>query len=875
VSVIGHVSSVAPELVEREPALASLRDALRDVASGTGRLVLLGGEAGVGKTALVDSFLTETDGGARVLRGACDPLFTPRPLGPIVDIAETLGGSLRDLVTTGSIPYRVAEKLLAELATTESIVVLEDMHWADEATLDVFRVVARRVQRTPTLVVATYRDDELNPEHPLRVVIGGLATAGGVRRLHLECLTPDGVARMAEPYDVDPSELYRMTSGNPFFVTEALAASPNVIPDSVRDAVLARVAGLSACGQELVQAASIAPSGAELWLLEELVQSADDGVGECLGSGTLTTVGDRIAFRHELGRRAVEESLTPDRRAALHRRALDVLESRPDASSDVARLAHHADAGQDADAVLRLAPEAAVRAASVGAHREAAAQYRRALHYAGGLPLAERARLHERYSNECYLTDETNESMDALRAAADLYEELGDQLNRGATLGRLATVLWCPGRGEEGRRVGGTSVALLEELGPTRELAFAYDHMAFLARMNSDLESAANWSSKAESVAATLEDAQLVEWTSGGREILEITSGSSGAISKYLARADQARAERRSRKLVDILEALVLALLPHHGHTLSRGYVEEGLVVSRESGHDLAHLYFLAHKASIELERGEWAGGGDVAEIVLGERFVSTFPRTVAMVVLGLVRARRGDPDVWPLLDAARGLSDPTGELLRIAPVATARGETAWLTGRTDEVGPETDVALRLAQSRAAPWILGELALVRWRAGIDDGLSGRLPEPFGSQLAGRWSEAASMWAELDRPYESALALAEGDTEAQRRALNALNEMGAVPAAAIVARRLRDHGVRGIPRGPRATTKASPAGLTEREAEVLAFVAEGLQNAEIAHQLVLSRRTVDHHVSAILRKLGARTRGEAVANAAQLGLVQYR
>ena len=874
-SVVGHVSSVMPELVEREAALASLRDALHDAEGGAGRLVLLGGEAGVGKTALVDSFLAAASGGVRVLRGACDPLFTPRPLGPIVDVAETLGGALRELVTTGSIPYRVAEELLAELAATESIVVLEDMHWADEATLDVFRVIARRIQRTPALVLATYRDDELNAEHPLRIVIGGLATAGGVRRLHLECLTPEGVARMAEPYDADPSELYRMTSGNPFFVTEALAASPNVIPDSVRDAVLARVAGLSACGQELVQAASIAPSGAELWLLEELVDSADDGVGECLGSGTLTTVGDRIVFRHELGRRAVEESLTPDRRTALHRRALDVLESRPAASSDVARLAHHADAGQDADAVLRLAPEAAVRAASVGAHREAAAQYRRALRYADGLPVAERAQLLERYSNECYLTDETNEAMDALRAAADLYEDLDDQLNEGATLGRLATVLWCPGRGEEGRRVGGESVSLLEELGPTRELAFAYDQMAFLARMNSDLESAAIWASKAESVAATLADAQLVEWTSGGREILQITSGSSAAIPRYLARADRARAEGRTRKLVDILEALVLALLPHQGHTSSRGYVEEGLVISRESGHDLAHLYFLAHKASIELERGEWAGASDVAEIVLGERFVSTFPRTAAMVVLGLVRARRGDPDVWPLLDTARELSEPTGELLRIAPVAAARGETAWLTSRIDDVGPETDVALRLALSRPAPWILGELALVRWRAGIDDGLSDRLPEPYASQLAGRWSEAASMWAELDRPYESALALAEGDTEAQRRALVALNEIGAVPAAAIVARRLRDHGVRGIPRGPRATTKASPAGLTEREAEVLALVAEGRQNAEIADRLVLSRRTVDHHVSAILRKLEARTRGEAVANAAQLGLVQDR
>jgi DNA-binding CsgD family transcriptional regulator len=876
-SVVGEVGSVERELLERDDALAELHEALADARAGRGRIVVVAGEAGVGKSALVQRFLEESGSDARVLVGACDPLFTPRPLGPFVDIAYTTGGQLHELVASGAIPFRIAEVLLEELSESPpTIVVLEDLHWADEATLDVVRLLARRIEDSAVLAIGTYRDDELDARHPLRIVLGSLSSARAVRRVRVLPLSPAGVAQLAEPYEADPEELYRLTSGNPFYVTEVLAGDVTSIPETVRDAVLARAATLSSCALEVLEAVSTTPSGAEPWLLAGLARQRDQDLAECLGSGMLTEADGVVVFRHELARLAIESSVTPERRVLLHQRALATLRARSSAATDAARLAHHADGAGDVEAVLLFAPAAAARASSLAAHREAAAQYRRALRYADGLPLAERAELLERYSSECYLTDETDEAIGALRAAADAYHELGDRLKEGATVGRLATILWCPGRGDEGRQVGLDSVVLLEELGPTRELARAYDQMAFLTRMNADLESAGIWSSKAVAMAKTVADVNAIEWTSGGQEIFEITSGSTAAIAKYRARADLARREGRTHKLVDILEALVLALLPHHGYTQSRGYVEEGLALSRECGHDLAHLYFLAHHAYIELERGRWGEATEVAELALGERFVSTFPRTLAMIALALVRARRGDPDVWPLLDRARDLSEPTGELPRIAPVAVARGEAVWLVGRSDEVAHETDAAFQLALPGTAPWALGELAVVRWRAGIEDELPEDLPEPHRLVLSGDWQAAAAAWESFGCPYDAALALADSHDEgALRAAYDALRELGAKPAAELVARRLRKRGVRGIPRGPRATTKASPAGLTERETEVLALVAEGRQNAEIADRLVLSRRTVDHHVSAILRKLGARTRGEAVANAAQLGLVQDR
>jgi DNA-binding CsgD family transcriptional regulator len=227
---------------------------------------------------------------------------------------------------------------------------------------------------------------------------------------------------------------------------------------------------------------------------------------------------------------------------------------------------------------------------------------------------------------------------------------------------------------------------------------------------------------------------------------------------------------------------------------------------------------------------------------------------------------------VWSPLDEAWRLAQPTGELQRIEPAATARAEAAWLEGRTEVCVDATESAFALALRRRASWIVGELVYWRRRAGIDDELASIVAEPWAAHIAGDWRRAAELWTDLDSPYEAALALADSqDEETIRRGLEELHRLGAQAAAAVVVRRLRERGARGLPRGPRRTTQTNPANLTAREIEVLALVAQGLRNAQIAERLVLSEKTIDHHVSAILRKLGVRTRGEASAQAALLGL----
>jgi DNA-binding CsgD family transcriptional regulator len=301
---------------------------------------------------------------------------------------------------------------------------------------------------------------------------------------------------------------------------------------------------------------------------------------------------------------------------------------------------------------------------------------------------------------------------------------------------------------------------------------------------------------------------------------------------------------------------------------------DAGLAYVGERGYILWKLYLLAYRADADLAQGRWDEATDSAQLILSERWISTKQRTVAHTVLGLVRARRGDPGVWEALDEAWALADGTDEPDRIAPVAAARAEAAWLEGRYDAALEATQAAYELALERRVPRFVGEVAVWRRRARAQEPTPELATDPNDVELAGDWRTAAERWQRLGCPYEAALADAEtGDEEALRRALEDLRALGATAAAAIVARRLREHGVRGVPRGPRPATRSNPAGLTAREAEVLTLVAEGLRNAEVAERLVLSRRTVDHHVSTILRKLSVRTRGEAVAAATEMGALQ--
>jgi DNA-binding CsgD family transcriptional regulator len=415
-------------------------------------------------------------------------------------------------------------------------------------------------------------------------------------------------------------------------------------------------------------------------------------------------------------------------------------------------------------------------------------------------------------------------------------------------------------------------VALLEQLPPAHELAMAYSNVLFLCAMAEDAEGALVWGTRAIELAQRLDDTAVLSHALTSIGAAEFAAGAPGGEEKLLRSLELAEQAGLHEHAARAHVNLAWGALRQRSYVLANRYLEAALEYCTEHGLDLFLLYLLAYVARAELDQGRWSEAVGPADLVLHERSISTSPRVLALVVLGLVRARCGDPEVWPLLDEALALAEPTGELLRIAPVAAARAEAAWLEGEHEAVAEDTEAALSLAVHRQASWVVGELACWRWRAGIREEIPPDAAEPYALQMRGEWARAATLWSEIGCPYEAALALADADADdSLRAALAEFQRFGARPAAAIVARRLRKRGARGLPRGPRPATRENPANLTARELEVLALVAQGLRNAEIAERLFLAQKTVDHHVSAILRKLKVPTRGQASAEAVRLGL----
>jgi DNA-binding NarL/FixJ family response regulator len=852
------------ELLERANELEALASALAAVTeTGRGRLVLVAGEAGIGKTALLHAFSAGLPG-VRVLSGACEALHTARPLGPLLDVAAETRGELADLVEGGAGPSDVLTALLDELRRSPpTVVVLEDLHWADDATLDLLRLLARRVATVPALVAVTYRDDELERDHALRVALGELPHAA-VTRLALAPLSARAVASLARPHGVDADELHGRTAGNPFYVTEALAAGGATVPDSVRDAVLARAARLGSGARALLDAVAIAPPRAELWLLEELAGGELGHLEECLASGMLRSAGGAVAFRHEIARVAVEEALPPDRALTLHRRALSALAGAAGRQVDLARLAHHAEAAGDGEAVLRFARAAGERAAALGSHREAAAQFARGLRFADGLPGAERAALLERRSYECYLTSAMEDAIDARRQALAEHQARGDRLREGDAHRWLSRLAWFLADNATAEAEALEAVELLEGLAPGAELAMAYSNVAQLRMLASEVAGARAWGGRAIELAERLGATEILVHALNNVGAAELHGGVPGgarALADSLALALEAGLEE------DVARAhtnFATAALVARDYPLADRHLDVGIEYCRERDLDAWLLYMTGLRARSQLDQGHWIEAAADAADVLG-RHVAPTGRVTPLLVLGRLDARSGERDPWAALDEALALAQGTGELQRLATVAAARAEARWLAGEPELVAAETEHALALAVRHGHAWAAGELLAWRRRAGaVEATPSVAIAEPFRLELAGALEAASELWSELGCPYEAALALLESNDETTLRvSLAELQRLGARPAATRVARLLRERGVRDLSRGPRASTRRNPAGLTSRELEVLELVAQGLNNRRIGTRLFISENTVKNHVRNILEKLQLHSRMEAV------------
>lgn len=846
------------EFLERGEALNKLEEALQLAVAGNGRFLLISGEAGVGKTTLVEQFIHKQP--QRVLWGACDAFFTPRPFGPLYDIATQVDGEIPRLLQDQLDRLLIFAACLKE-CRTPSVLVFEDIHWADEATLDLLKFLGRRMHHTCSLLIATYRDDELGAQHPLRLLVGDLVRQPAVKRLVLAPLSLTAVRQLAENYAGDVTKLHQQTGGNPFFVNQVLTSGGTGIPATVREVVLARASRLSLPGQAVLNTAAIIGQRIEPWLINQVAQGGTTAVEECLALGLLRVQNDSIVFRHELARQAILDEIPPHQRIRLHQTVLDALKTSSAAQKDVARLAHHAANANDSEAILAFARQAGFEAAQMGMHRAATTWFELVLPHAQALPAAEQIELYESYALHNQSQD-LAKSFDAFQRIIELAQASNQPVLQGLALVRMAVVHYRLGQLTACDQLLQEALALLEPMSPNRALISAYPLVAMRHLFQGEAETAVAFAQKGYRMALELEN---IDGILQAYQVVGLCTMPHDH-DQGLYHLEQCLQLALANNHFRVAGTLYSNLIMHQLDTLQTSKVEKLVETAKAYivEHDLDFNLNMtrAWEAMLRFYQGRWSEGETLSRTVL-QASPAPIARIPALVAQGRLLARRGEAaKAKALLAEAQALSNKVGNQQRIGIYYCAAAEAAWLRGDKAEVRHLLAEFYETAVKNKLPGFAAELVYWRWQLGEPVETYDWMVQPFVLEINGDWRAAAAAWDALGCPYEQARALTFGDVEAQKAALLVFEQLNASPMIAQVSQQLRDAGVAAVPRGPRATTQENPFQLTNRQMEVWALLTENLTNGEIAERLHISPKTVDHHVSAVLGKLNVSSREEA-------------
>lgn len=854
----------ARTIIEREGELATLTGLLRTLDATGGRVVLVRGEAGIGKTTLVHRFVDAVCDGSHILQGGCDDLLTPQPLAPFWDVGRE-EVSVAEPLRAGD-RRAVMESLLVLLSrpARPTVLVLEDMQWADEASLDVITFLGRRIARTNGLVLLTYRDTEIDLDHPLRQVIGGLP-AHVLVRMALARLSTAGVAAMIADGDFDVEEVVALTGGNPLFVSEVVAAGVEAVPSSVREAVLARAARLAPSARRALQLVSVIPGGAEHTLVDDLLEHGTDSLRECVALGLLLDDGDHVRFPHELQRRAIESSLPTGDRRRLNRLVLAALIDR----EEPARLVHHAREGDEVGAILLYAPQAARAAMTIESHREAVEHFRTLEPYLARFDPLKLASILEDWARAEFYLDNP-ETIDLIDRAISLRRSLGQDAALAETLAFAVRPNEVNGRPHRADAYATEAVAILESGPPGAALAFALSQLAWLRLMRGDDDRrGVEAADRAIAIAEAVGEDRIVAQALILKGAIEHSSTDRGAFS--LVEEGYRRAVEGGHHYEEVVALINLAGLSADVREIARAADLARRARDTAVRYELRpfEAYALVMYAEILLWQGDWAQAEDVATSVLGAQ---THVEITAWRILGLLQARRGSAEAGATLEHVWSLAAASGELQKTDPAASALAEWMWLVD--DHDGRRLDLLRQVADrgSRSGyAWPSGALMFWMWKLGLVAEVPAGVAPYYRMIMDGDVASAAAFWEARGAPYEHALALMHGDQPSRIRGLRTFEELGATATANRLRAALLDEGVRPS-RGRSRATRDHAAGLTARQAEVLDLLAEGLTNPEIADRLFVSHRTVENHVAAVLMKLDVSSRRAAVDAARDRGLL---
>lgn len=860
------------ELLERDGFLSALRTKFEDIAAGEGHCVLVSGEAGIGKTSLIRVFCREKKREATISLGICDALFTPRPLGPLHDIIWQIWGD--DWKSDGGSEDRVDlfTRFLHKLNVQgPSIIVFEDIHWADEATLDFVKFLARRITRVSCLFILTYRDDEVNALHPVRNLLGQLP-AHSFTRLRLMPLSPEAVGRLAEEKGYSGEDVYGITGGNPFYVNEILASYSPGIPDNIRDSILSVYNRLPEDTRALWALLSVLPTGGELGYLSKLEPQYAEALAPCIEAKLLYLSDEKIFFKHEIYRRTIETSLSPFKRVDLNKRVLDACLDGFERDREIYRIIHHAKNANDHEAVVKYAPIAARQAASLGAHIEASRLYLSAIEYDQGRDKDILVGLYERYANECYLTNRIKEAIVYQGKALNIYKEKDDREGMGNSQWFLSRLWWFDGDRRQAELWARQAVDLLADRPASRAKAMAFSNMSQLRMLSDQPIECMHWGEIAVGIARQLNDEEILchALNNVGTVQMRIASHKQKGLDLLRQSLDIALRNGYQEHAARAYSNLFTNSVRIRDYALAQTVLREGLQYCEERELDSWKTYILSGKARMLLDTGVWNEALQIAGDLLAREDQPSIVRIGALVVKGTIKMRRGDNDALPLLLEAKTKASESMELQRILPAMTALLEYDWLTGGECVNDYSIEAAISLTGQSASLMENGAFAF--W---LRKARNRELPLPNVHEAYNTDDprKAAGLWQQLGCPYEQALFLFEGDEDDKRKAIAIAHRLGAEAIGEKMKQGLRSAGIKSIPRGLRKTTQQNPAQLTDREIGVLTLLKEGLQNKEIGSRLFISAKTVDHHISAILFKLNVNSRTKAVREALRLGIVK--
>ena len=851
------------QLLERESGLSALADAYASAERGDGAVAVVSGEPGIGKTALVASFIATLPAETNVLLGTCDDLTIARPLGPFSDLVGSVSAPLEEAILGGAPPQELHPLLIAELAprSRPTVLVIEDLHWADEATLDAVTFLARRLGSLHALLILTLRAGEVPLEHPLHSLLGDVAAANPTF-VELAPLSESAVVMLAGD---NGSDVFAATGGNPFYVTELLATcDPDEVPASVAHKVVGRTSRFDERSRRLVELIAVVPRRVPTALLDRVFPEWPYAAVEPERRHLLDVRPRYVSFRHELARAAVHAAIPAAVRRRLHAEILDGLLA---LRAEPAEIVHHAEAAGEESVVAEHALAAARRAAWLGSKREAHAHYRRALDFLGDLPLVNRATVLEEAGGVAYHRNRLPEAFSAYEQASDIWCDLGRMEAFGRCTRVLSRLHWFAGDGVRARELAARAVEILEPLGDTEELGCAYSGFAQLSMVAGELSKGREWAHRALGVGTRVGSEQV--------RVHALVTLASCDVAADPTNTETIRAARASADAAQDWHEGVRAT-GNLGHILlgwglpreAAPYIDDAVAHAAE--HEVRNMQSYAEvtRAWLRLREGEWDEAERVATVEAEDgRSVSTL---LARTVLAELALRRGDPDVDERLRGLDADAERAGDLQRVVPVLELLTERALLNGSRP---PADRIRRVIARSPDEGRSVLRLYATAVLAGVDvpaDGLAES--SPYTRVVRRDWAAAADAFGAAGWEYDRAFMLVRvGSAEALREALEIARLLGAEPLARLATRRLRELGAR-VPRGPYGAARENRAGLTARQLEVLQLVVDGRTNAEIAEELVVSLRTAEHHVAAVLAKLGAPSRREVARRAGDLGLV---